>query len=277
MILRFFEVPMLWSRHLALLLAFGAFVALTGCASTSDEVPETAAEQAEVAATNDPIEPFNRGVFEANDFLDRLFLRPLAELYRVTFPPGIRDRISNMLKNMSEPVVLANNLLQGEGRSAGITLSRLMINSTAGVGGMFEVANDFDLQQQQGDFGQTLYVWGVGEGPYLVLPLFGPSNVRDAVGLGVDTLISPWKYAVASGGTTIQDTFTITDITAEALSKREENIEALDALRNGSLDFYAQMRSVYRQHRAKEVGEPMANEMPKFEDYDSDSSSPIVH
>ena len=273
---RFFEAPMMKSQHLSLVLALSAALALSACAS-EPETPVSAAEQADIAATNDPAESVNRVVFDTNDFLDQLLIRPLAELYRVTVPPGLRDRVAAMLKNMSEPVVLANNLLQGEGSKAGVTFERFVVNTTLGVGGMFEVASDFDLQQQQGDFGQTLYVWGMGEGPYVVLPLFGPSNIRDAIGLGVDTLISPWKYAVASGGTTIRDTFTITDMTAEALSRREENIEALDALRQGSLDFYAQMRSVYRQHRAKELGLPMTNEMPKFEDYDSDSSTPVVH
>jgi phospholipid-binding lipoprotein MlaA len=120
-----------------------------------------------------------------------------------------QDRIASVLKNMGEPVVMANNLLQGEFTNAGTTLGRLVVNSTAGLGGMFEVASDIGLPKQSGDFGQTLHVWGLGSGPYLVLPLLGPSNVRDAIGLGVDTIMSPWKYAVKAGDTQIQDTFTI--------------------------------------------------------------------
>lgn len=264
---------MTYVRRLTLTCSVFALLAFSGCATE----PQNPVEQAEFQATNDPVEPLNRAIFDVNDFMDRLLIRPLAELYRVTIPPGIRDRIASVLRNMDEPVVFANNLLQGEVSSAGTTLGRFVVNTTLGGGGMYEVASDFGMKQQQGDFGQTLYVWGAGEGPYIVLPLFGPSNVRDAAGLGVDSLMSPWKYAVASGGSTISDTFTITDITASALSRREENIEALDALKQGSLDYYAQMRSVYRQHRAKEIGEPLTNNMPRFEDYDSDNSAPIMH
>ncbi|MDD3287635.1 MAG: VacJ family lipoprotein [Alphaproteobacteria bacterium] len=248
-------------------------LSLAACAST----PEAPAEKAEFKAMNDPLEPTNRYVFEFNDFLDRLLIAPLAGLYRATVPPPIRERVANILSNMSEPVIFANNLLQGDLHKAGITAKRFAANTVVGVGGVFEVANDWNLPQQHGDFGQTLYTWGAGSGPYIVLPLFGPSNVRDAVGLGVDTLMSPWKYAVATGGATTEDTFMITDTAASALTRREAVLEAYDSLKEGSLDFYAQMRSVYRQHRAKELGEKQTNEMPKFDDYDSESYTPVVH
>lgn len=260
-------------RRSSLALALFLFLSLGACSS----VPATTqGEQAEYNASNDPLEPMNRVIFDVNDFLDRLLVRPLAELYRVLVPPPLRDRISSVLKNMSEPVVMANNLLQGEVTKAGTTLSRFFVNSTLGVGGVFEVANEYKLYRQTGDFGQTLHVWGLGAGPYLVLPLFGPSNIRDAIGLGVDTMMSPWKYAVAMGSTQIEDTFTISDMTASALSRREANIEGLDALREGSLDFYAQMRSVYRQYRAKQLGEPLTSDSPVFEDYDAENSTPVM-
>ncbi len=252
-------------------LAISAVLALSACSS----MPQTPAEKAEYKATNDPIEPFNRAVFDVNDFLDRLLIRPLAELYRITVPPPLRDRVAGIIKNMSEPVVFANNLMQGEVSRAGTTLGRFAVNTTLGVGGMFEVANEFNLKRQRGDFGQTLHVWGAGSGPYIVLPLFGPSSVRDAIGLGVDTLMSPWKYIVAFGGDTVETMFTVSDTTASALVRREENIEGLDALRQGSIDFYAQMRSVYRQHRAKELGIKTASS-PMFEDYDATYTEPLL-
>jgi phospholipid-binding lipoprotein MlaA len=264
---------MFYSRRLAAVFALCAFLAFTGCAS----IPQTPAEKAEAKATNDPFESVNRVTFDVNDFLDRLLIRPLAELYRYTVPPPVRDRISGIVKNMSEPVVFANNLLQGEGTKAGKTLGRFLANTTLGVGGMFEVANSFGLQQQSGDFGQTLYVWGFGSGPYIVLPLFGPSNVRDAIGLGVDSVASPWKYLAAMGGNGTYNRFMASDLVAGALVKREENIEGLDALREGSLDFYAQMRSVYRQHRAKELGATLPGETPVFEDYELEQqTSPVI-
>jgi len=196
----------------------------------------------------------NRPIFEANDFLDRLLLRPLAELDRALIPPEIRDRISGILSNMREPVILTNNLLQGEFDNAGTTAERFAINTTLGIGGMFDWAKDWKLYQQKGDFGQTLYVWGVGSGPYLVLPLFGPSNVRDAVGVGVDTVISPWQYVVHTGGTDTYDTFEIVNFGVGGITKREQNIEVVDALRSGSLDFYAKVRSAYNQHRNNQLG-----------------------
>lgn len=259
-------------RRTSLLVAFCAMIALSACST----VPQTQADRMEVSSTNDPIEPVNRVIFDVNDFLDRLLIRPLAELYRAMLPPPLRDRVANILKNMNEPVILANNLLQGDFSAAGTTFSRFMVNTTLGAGGIFEVANEYGLYRQTGDFGQTLHVWGLGAGPYLVLPLFGPSNIRDAIGLGVDSVISPWKYVVAYGDTQTKDTFTIADMSASALSRREANIEGYDALREGSLDFYAQMRSVYRQYRAKQLGEPLASDSPAFEDYDADNSTPVV-
>lgn len=260
-------------RHSFLALSFVALLGMSACSS----LPQSKSEQAEAKAINDPIEPVNRAIFDVNDFLDRLLIRPMAELYRVTVPPPLRNRISSILKNMAEPVIMANNLMQGEVSNAGTTLSRFLINTTLGAGGMFEVASGYGFQRQTGDFGQTLHVWGMGEGPYIVLPLFGPSNVRDAIGLGVDTVISPWKYVVAYGDTTTEDTFAITSITASALTRREANIEGYDALREGSLDFYAQMRSVYRQYRAKQLGTTLSSASPVFEDYDAESSTTVLH
>lgn len=263
---------MFYLRRTVVTVALCVLVTFAGCSS----MPKTQTEVAEFNATNDPFEPTNRVIFDVNDFLDRLLFRPLAELYRVTVPPVLRDRLAGIMKNMGEPVIFANNLLQGEMSKAGTTFGRFLVNTTAGAGGMFEVANDVGLKRQTGDFGQTLYAWGLPEGPYLVLPFFGPSNVRDAVGRGVDSVMSPWKYAAAAGGDGIETRFMIADFVAGGLVKREEKIEAIDALREGSLDFYAQLRSVYRQHRAKELGAPLPTGMPTYDDYDG-KSEPLVH
>jgi phospholipid-binding lipoprotein MlaA len=249
---------------LAILLLTGS-LALSACA----DMPKSPAEQEEFKATNDPLEPLNRVTFDVNDFLDRLFIRPLAELYRVLIPPGLRDRVAGIVTNMKEPVIFANDMLQGEMGKAGTTLERFGINTTLGVGGMWDVAgSEWHLYQQTGDFGQTLASWGIEEGPYFVIPLFGPSNFRDAIGLGVDTAISPWSYIAMIGSTMETDTFNISSFAADGLVRREQNIEAIDALREGSLDFYAQMRSVYRQYRAKQLGGERTSNMPKFDDYE---------
>lgn len=212
----------------------------------------------------DPWETFNRQSFDTNYFLDRLLWRPLGELYRVTVPPGIRDRVAGVVGNMKEPVILANNLLQGEFEKAGITVERFGINTTIGVGGMWNVAGEWGLYQQTGNFGQTLAVWGVGGGPYLVLPLVGPSNFRDTLGLGVDIALSPWQYLTLMESTSAFFRFEAASIGTDILIKREKNIENIDNWRAGSLDFYAMMRSIYQQQQEKQSGEqPM--EIPEFE------------
>lgn len=245
-------------------LLLAATLAVSACA----EMPKSPAEQEDFKATNDPLEPMNRTIFDVNDFLDRLFLRPIAELYRVIIPPGIRDRVAGVVTNMKEPVIFANDMMQGELGKAGTTIERFGINTTLGIGGMWDIAgSEWHLYQQTGDFGQTLASWGVKPGPYLVLPLFGPSNFRDALGLGVDAAMSPWSYIAYTDGVTAGDTFNIASFAADGIVRREQNIEAIDALREGSLDFYAQMRSVYRQYRAKQLGGEATGDMPKFEDY----------
>jgi len=262
------------TRRFAIALALFALVAFAGCA----EMPKTPAEQAEFNAVNDPFEPLNRRIFDVNDFLDRLLFRPLAELYRITVPPPLRDRVAGVVKNMGEPVVFANNLLQGELNEAGITFGRFVVNTTAGGAGMFDVATGLGLPRQQGDFGQTLHVWGFTSGPYIVLPFFGPSNLRDAIGLGVDSAMSPWKYLAAIDGDGTENRFMVSSFIGSGLVRREENIEAIDSLRKGSIDFYASLRSVYRQHRAKQLGESLPSAMPVYDDYDLETSHrPLVH
>jgi phospholipid-binding lipoprotein MlaA len=237
-------------------------VMLAGCSS----MPKSPEAQAEALEVNDPIEPVNRAVFDVNDFLDRLLIKPLTELYRFAIPDYLRERIANVVANMGEPVVFANNLLQGELKSAGITAGRFLVNTTAGAAGMYEVADEADLTKQRGDFGQTLHVWGVGSGPYVVLPLFGPSNIRDAIGLGVDAVMSPWQWVAARGGRTIKNEVVYSSFAAQGLTKREENLDAYEALRSGSLDFYAEMRSVYRQYRNKQLGIAPPDTSKLFED-----------
>lgn len=252
-----------YRRFLPVMFALSLLLLVSACAST----PTNPADRAEYEATNDPFEPTNRVIFDVNDFLDRLLFKPIAGLYRVTVPPGIRDRLSHVLSNFKEPVVFLNNVLQGEFTKAGTTLGRLALNSTVGVAGIWDVSTDWGMPQQTGDFGQTLNTWGVGAGPYLVLPLFGPTNVRDAIGMGVDSVSSPWQYLAGMNGVGSENRLNGFYFLASGVSQREENLEALDALREGSVDFYAQMRSVYRQYRDKQLGNQSTSGMPKFDDY----------
>ncbi len=194
----------------------------------------------------DPIEPFNRGVFSFNLALDRAIIKPVAEGYRSVLPEFVRDRIRAVIDNLHEPLVFVNDVLQGRGEAAGISGRRFIVNTTVGVVGLFDRATEFGLPKQSGDFGQTLYAWGVNDGPYLVLPFFGPSNVRDTFGLGLDMVASPTGYI---GSSETRRKVGIVVGATDGIDLRSRNIESLDAVEAGSLDFYANLRSVWRQNR----------------------------
>jgi len=229
---------------LAAALAF----ALAACATRPD--PTDAEAVAEFRATNDPIEPLNRASYFVNEGLDVLILRPAAEAYRLFLPPELRTAIRNVLANLRTPVILVNDVLQGETQRAGETLGRFVINTTIGVGGILDRARDFGLIGHTEDFGQTLAVWGVPEGPYLFIPVLGPSNPRDLTGAGVDLATNPLTWI---GGNDTWEAVMITRTALTVLDTREGLIEPLDALRQGSLDPYAALRSAYRQRREAEI------------------------
>lgn len=201
---------------------------------------------------NDPYENFNRAMFEFNLTFDRLLFKPLAEAYRQALPQFSRDMVEHFLDNLRTPVVLANDLLQGNLNRAGVTIHRFLFNSTVGFGGLFDIVGTLGVRGHDEDFGQTLAVWGMDEGPYLVLPIIGPAPFRDAIGLGVDTFLDPVTYADISFAAKAARTGT------RAIDTRSRHIEALDEIEKTSIDFYATIRSLYRQRRADEIrnGEP---------------------
>jgi phospholipid-binding lipoprotein MlaA len=228
---------------------------IAGCATAPPKSDvEAYAEWREI---NDPLEPFNRGVFEFNRFLDALFLKPLAEFYKLLLPPPVQTGVHNVLTNLRAPVTLINDLLQGETTRAGTTASRFLINSTLGVGGFVDWAAEWGMPSHDEDFGQTLAVWGVGEGPYLVLPLLGPSNPRDAFGIAVDSaVLDPFgilaSYLIWNESELLRIlSFTRAGLTA--VDARARNYDALNDIEKNSLDFYATMRSLSRQFRAAEI------------------------
>ncbi len=221
----------------AALSAIALCAALAGCATTSGTRDHE---------NNDPFEPFNRAVFDANDAIDTALIKPLAEGYRAVVPEFVRDRIRAFIDNLQEPRIFVNNLLQGRVDAAGITFGRLYVNSTLGLAGLFDVATGRDLPRQTGDFGETLYFWGVDSGPYLVLPLLGPSNVRDAFGLAVDLYTTPpAHWFPGSTGLWIN----VGVYAASGFDLRARNIETLDEIKKNALDYYAQFRSIARQYR----------------------------
>ena len=219
-------------------------LALSACATPMTDDPGS---RAELAAINDPWEPFNRAVFEFNRVLDRALLKPVAQVYRGAIPDLGREMVNNFLNNLKSPVILANDILQGEIARAGQTGSRILANTTVGLGGIFDVT---DIKFHDEDFGQTLAVWGFEEGLYLVLPLLGPSSIRDTVGRIGDSFLDPIMWYSRGA-----DTHAISWVRygMRAIDKRSRNIETLDEIEKGAIDFYATVRSLYRQRRSDAV------------------------
>ncbi len=216
-----------------------ALAGLSACASPSRNA----------LANNDPYEAANRKVFALNQEIDSVTLRRAAEAYNAYIPRPVRDSAHNALKNLGLPVTFVNDVLQGETTRAGQTVSRFTVNSTLGVGGLFDVASRIGIPDHSEDFGQTLAVWGVREGSYLVLPLLGPAPPRDAVGRTADVFFDPGLYIPMK-----QHPWWMAGRTyLTFLDLRARNIDALDDIERDSLDFYATTRSLYRQYRAKEV------------------------
>ncbi len=220
---------------------------LCGCATQ----PSDAAGRARFREANDPLEPLNRRVFALNQGIDKVVFKPIAQAYLHTIPAPGRDALRNVVLNIGEPVVFANDVLQLRLGAAARTTGRFLINSTFGVAGLADVATKRGLPRQMGDFGQTLYRWGAGDGPYLVIPVLGPANLRDAIGRGTDGYLDPFRYVAR------EDDFAswvrYGPLVVGGIDERARNIDTLDAVQKDAVDFYASLRSLYRQHRAAEI------------------------
>ncbi len=199
---------------------------------------------------NDPLEPMNRQIFAVNMFFDDVIVEPTARLYRMWGPPDIRDGISNFVTNWREPVTFANDALQAQPKRAGISVSRFLINSTFGLLGLFDTADRWGIEGHSEDFGETFAVWGIPEGPFLMLPLLGPSNVRDFSGFVVDFFYDPVSLWLSHKNWTY---VRYGRLALRGLIYREENLETLDDLSKSSTDLYATMRSGYRQLRLYQI------------------------
>ena len=197
----------------------------------------------------DPFETVNRFIFAINEALDVILLKPAAATYRFLIPEFARDSVRNVIRNLKAPVIFANELWQGKDEEASETLVRFGINSTIGLAGLIDVADSFGYKYHSEDFGQTLGFYGTEPGPYLVLPLFGPSSVRDAIGLGVDSLIDPWSYVLDAAKVEEKDEILLGRRIAGGIDKRSRNIENIEELQRDAVDFYARIRSLYLQNR----------------------------
>ena len=212
---------------------------------------------------NDPFEDFNRTMFEVNQTIDRFLLKPAAEVYVFIFPGEVRHRIANVLSNLGEPLNLVNNAAQGKFERAGSTLMRFALNSTIGVAGIFDVAADLGYERTPEDFGQTLAAWGVGGEPFLMLPLLGPSNPRDASSTAVDWVLDPVSYILpAEAG--------LARSVTSGVSLRAQYLDELETLERTSVDFYAAMRELYLQYRATEIRDGATLPAMEIPDFDFD-------
>lgn len=250
------------SFYRRLIAVLAALTLVAGCASQPKPAADgwTGSDELEIAdvdTENDPLELLNRFTFAFNLALDTMVFQPVAATYRFLLPAEVRDSVRNALRNLRSPLILINDVLQGEMERAETTLVRFLVNTTAGVLGLFDVAHDMGYPYHNEDFGQTLGVHGVGEGFYLVLPILGPSNPRDGIGLLVDIYLDPMTYAAEAAD--VED-FLIARTVVEGVDKRARNIETIEDLRRDSIDFYARVRSLYRQSRANEINNGEASE-----------------
>lgn len=231
-----------------------ALASLAACATP----PADPAARTEFERTNDPIEPFNRRMFAFNLWVDDNIGKPVAVAYRDNVPKFVRDRFRDFYDNFQSPVTLINDILQGESGRAAETATRFWVNSVFGMAGFWDVAGQYGLKKHKEDFGQTLAVWGVKEGPYLVLPFMGPSNVRDTTGKVVDAFSNPISYFLPPVGAWLEIAGGIID----RVDERAGLIEPVDELRRTSLDFYAAVRSLYRQNRESEISNGKVKKPP---------------
>lgn len=218
--------------------------------------PGAVAQQASSAGastldeTNDPYETTNRAIFGFNVAVDHAILVPVAKTYRTVLPGTFRDMIHDFLQNLNSPIIFANDVLQAQPGLAGETFGRALLNTTLGFGGIIDIASKFGVPYHTNDLGITLATWGVQPGPYLMLPVLGPSNPRDLFGDVADSFGDPGNI-VASQHNKLYATFARG--ATSGIDERSRNIESLAEIERTSLDYYATIRSLARQRRAAQI------------------------
>lgn len=220
---------------------------LAGCATPPPQT-DTADYQA-YQEQNDPLEPTNRVFFNINDKIDRYAFKPIAKGYVAITTQGIRNHVGNFVTNIAEPGRMVNFMFEGKSRDAGTSMARFFINSTIGIGGIFDPATGIGYQETDTDFGLTLAEWGVPPGPYLYLPVFGPSGVRDASSVPVDFILTPIEVAPESEALNI---FSYSETALRLVNTRAQFLQPIDQIESTALDPYATFRSLYRQVRVSQ-------------------------
>lgn len=234
-----FRCTNVFSRRLLSAATAALLLTVAACSSPPEGSEDAAARQ-------DPLETMNRGIYAFNDVFDRFLLAPVARGYRSAVPEYGRQRVTNVLANLKQPVIFLNSVLQADPENAFSSFWSFMLNTTLGIGGLFDFADvNTDLKVRDEDFGQTLGVWGVGPGPYIVLPILGPSSLRDTVGLAGDWFSDPFNY--------LDDEIVITRTVIRAIDARANTLDLTDEINEKSFDPYATFRSGYLQKREAQV------------------------
>ncbi len=243
-------------RRLPLILAslVAAGLAVSGCVAPGPFAMAQAASAED--EFNDPFEDANRGIFGFNHAIDDAVLVPVAKTYRTVLPPPMRQSVHDFLQNLNGPVIFMNDLLQGQVELAGNTIARLALNTTIGVGGMFDVATQIGIPYHSNDLGITLAVWGFAAGPYIIVPVLGPSSPRDLIGQVGDGFADPANY-FASGHHLMWAVVART--ATSGIDTRSRNIESLADIERTALDNYATIRSLYRQRRQAQIRHEQPN------------------
>jgi len=221
----------------------GSSVSENAGETIDEEAPDDWDGELSASAVWDPIEPVNRGMLDVNDFLDTNILAPVARAYGWLMPDVMEKGIRNIFENLGEPATFFNQLLQGRFEEAGDSFARFTLNTTVGLVGFVNFADQIGMEREIADFGQTLYSWGVKSGPYLVLPIMGPTTTRDGVGNIVDTAADPLIWIG------VTDVYSAGAAGLDGVSLRHEVGPSLEELRNSSIDWYATLRSAYIQDR----------------------------
>ena len=213
---------------------------------------------------NDPLEPMNRAMFKVDQGLDQVLVRPVIKVYRFAVPAQGRKGVDNFFNNVRSPITFINDILQGEFTRAGTTVGRFVVNTGMGFFGFFDVGTKLGLEYHSEDFGQTLAVWGLGDGPYVYVPLLGPFTARDGLGFGVDAFITD-PLAWYSRGDGAMGWVNWAYLGGTYIATKNGVMDPLDELKKSSLDYYAALRSSYRQIRASEIRNGAPPPMEDFE------------
>ncbi len=227
-----------------------AILLMTGCATTNQS-----------AGVSDPLEGYNRAMYQFNDAVDTAILKPVSQGYDAVVPDPISHGVSNFFSNLNDITVIINDLLQGKFYQAYRDTHRFVLNTTVGVGGIFDVASLSGLNKNNEDFGQTLGVWGAEPGAYVVLPFFGPRNVRDSFGLVGDMFTDPVMYVEG-------DDARFALIGTRVIDNRANLLKAEKVLDEAAIDEYTYVRDAYMQRREHLVfdGNPPEDDFDVFED-----------